>query len=155
VARGRGVATSLRGGTYNAAVAEVEVNRKSGRVRVTHIVVAQDNGLTINPRAVKLGIEAGVVQTVGRTLHEQVTFNRSNVTSLDWHGYPVIRFNDSPTVDVIHINRPDLPATGSGEPSVNPIAPAIGNAVFDATGVRIRNLPMRPTWVRAAFRQAA
>jgi CO/xanthine dehydrogenase Mo-binding subunit len=155
VVRGRGVATSLRGGTYNAAVAEVEVNRKSGRVKVTHIVVAQDNGLTINPRAVKLGIEAGVVQTVSRTLHEQVTFDRSNVTSVDWHGYPIIRFKDAPTVDVILLNRPDQRATGSGEPSVNPIAPAIGNAVYDATGVRIRSLPMRPAWVRAAFKNAA
>jgi CO/xanthine dehydrogenase Mo-binding subunit len=155
VLRGRGVATSLRGGTYNAAVAQVEVNRKTGRVRVTHITVAQDNGLTINPRAVKLGIEAGVVQTVSRTLHEQVTFDRSNVTSRDWHGYPIIRFNDAPTVDVLLLNRPDERATGSGEPSVNPIAPAIGNAVYDATGVRIRSLPMRPAWVRAAFKNAA
>src|SRR6185312_12540907 len=80
VARGRGVATSLRGGTYNAAVADVEVDRKTGRISVTHIFVAQDNGLTINPRALRLGIEAGVVQTVGRTLIEQVSFDRSNVT---------------------------------------------------------------------------
>jgi len=154
VARGRGVATSLRGGTYNAAVANVEVDRKTGRISVTHVVVAQENGLTINPRAVKLGIEAGVVQTVGRTLFEQVTFDRSNVTSLDWHGYPIIRFKDTPTVEVILLDNPGVPATGSGEPSVNPIAPAIGNAVFDATGVRIRSLPMRPSWVRAAFAQA-
>jgi nicotinate dehydrogenase subunit B len=153
IARGRGVATSLRGGTYNAAVADVEVDRKTGRIRVNHIVVAQDNGLTINPRAVKLGIEAGVVQTVSRTLYEQVTFDRSNVTSLDWHAYPIIRFKDAPTVEVILLNNPGLPATGSGEPSVNPIAPAIGNAVFDATGVRVRSLPMRPSWVRAAFAQ--
>jgi nicotinate dehydrogenase subunit B len=153
IARGRGVATSLRGGTYNAAVAEVEVDRKTGRISVNHIVVGQDNGLTINPRAVRLGIEAGVVQTVGRTLYEQVTFDRSNVTSLDWHGYPIIRFKDAPTVEVILLNNPSLRATGSGEPSVNPIAPAIGNAVFDATGVRVRSLPMRPSWVRAAFAQ--
>jgi CO/xanthine dehydrogenase Mo-binding subunit len=153
IARGRGVATSLRGGTYNAAVAEVEVDRKTGRIRVNHMIVAQDNGLTINPRAVKLGIEAGVVQSVGRTLYEQVTFDRSNVTSRDWHSYPIIRFKDAPTVDVILLDNPNLPATGSGEPSVNPIAPAIGNAVFDATGVRIRSLPMRPSWVKAAFAQ--
>jgi CO/xanthine dehydrogenase Mo-binding subunit len=155
IARGRGVATSLRGGTYNAAVANVEVNRRTGRVRVTHIVVAQDNGLTINPRAVKLGIEAGVVQSVSRTLHEQVTFDRSNVTSLNWHFYPITRFKDAPTVNVILLNRTDKPSTGSGEPSVNPIAPAIGNAVFDAIGVRIRSLPMRPAWVRAAIANAA
>jgi nicotinate dehydrogenase subunit B len=151
VARGRGVATSLRGGTYNAAVAEVEVDRKTGRIRVDHITVTQDNGLTINPRALELGIEANVVQAVSRALIEEVKFNRSNVTSLDWDGYPIIRFTDAPTVNVIAIDRPDLPATGSGEASCNPIAPAIGNAVFDAVGVRLRSLPMTPKRVRAAL----
>jgi CO/xanthine dehydrogenase Mo-binding subunit len=155
IARGRGVATSLRGGTYNAAVAEVEVNRKTGKIRATHIVIVQDNGLTVNPRAVKLGIEAGVVQTVGRTLLEEVKFNRSNVTSLDWDGYPIIRFMDVPSVDVISIDQPNLRATGSGEPSVNPIAPAIGNAVFDAVGIRLRSLPMTPKKVLAALKAAA
>jgi nicotinate dehydrogenase subunit B len=154
VARGRGVATSLRGGTYNAAVAEVEVDRKTGRIHVEHITVTQDNGLTINPRALELGIEANVVQAVSRALIEEVKFNRSNVTSLDWNGYPIIRFTDAPTVNVIAIDRPDLPATGSGEPSCNPIAPAIGNAVFDAVGVRLRSLPMTPKRVRAALEGA-
>ena len=92
--------------------------------------------MTINPRALKLGIEANVVQTVSRALIEEVTFSRSNVTALDWEGYPIIRFTEAPTVNVISIERPDLRATGSGEPSCNPIAPAIGNAVFDAVGVR-------------------
>ena len=124
------------------------MNRKTGKIRVTHIVVVQDNGLTINPRAAKLGIEAGVVQTVGRTLLEEVKFDRANVTSLDWDGYPIIRFLDAPTVDVILIDQPSLRATGSGEPSVNPIAPAIGNAVFDAVGVRLRSLPMKPAVVK-------
>ena len=87
VARGRGVATSLRGGTYNAAVAEIEVDRESGQIRVDHMIVVQDNGMTINPRALKLGIEANVVQTVSRALYEEVTFDRSNVTSLDWNDY--------------------------------------------------------------------
>jgi nicotinate dehydrogenase subunit B len=154
VARGRGVATSLRGGTYNAAVAEVEVDRATGRVRVDHMIMVQDNGMTINPRALVLGIEANVVQTVSRALIEEVTFDRSNVTSLDWNGYPIIRFTEAPTVDVIPIERPDLPATGSGEPSCNPIAPAIGNAVFDAVGVRLRTLPMTPDRVKAALNGA-
>ena len=155
VARGRGVATSLRGGTYNAAVAEVEVNRKTGKVRVNHVTMVQDNGMTINPRALKLGIEANVVQTVSRALMEEVTFSRSNVTALDWEGYPIIRFTEAPTVNVISIERPDLRATGSGEPSCNPIAPAIGNAVFDAVGVRLRSMPMNPKRVKAALSRAA
>jgi CO/xanthine dehydrogenase Mo-binding subunit len=155
VARGRGVATSLRGGTYNAAVVEVEVDRNSGKIRVDHVVMVQDNGLTINPRALKLGIEANVVQTVSRALMEEVTFDRSNVTSLDWESYPIIRFTDAPTVNVISIDRPEMRATGSGEPSCNPIAPAISNAVFDAIGVRLRSMPMNPKLVKAALRQAA
>jgi CO/xanthine dehydrogenase Mo-binding subunit len=151
IARGRGVAISTRTGSFNAEVAEVEVNRKTGKIRVTRIIAVQDNGLTINPRAVKLGIEAGVVQTVSRTLIEQINFNRSNVTSLDWATYPIIRFTDAPPVEVIILNHPEMPAAGSGEPSVNPVAPAIGNAVFDATGVRLRGMPMRPPIVREAL----
>jgi CO/xanthine dehydrogenase Mo-binding subunit len=154
VARGRGVATSLRGGTYNAAVAEVEVDRATGRIRVDHVVIVQDNGMTINPRALVLGIEANVVQTVSRALIEEVGFDRPNVTSLDWNGYPIIRFTEAPTVEVVSIDQPDLPATGSGEPSCNPIAPAIGNAVFDAVGIRLRSLPMTPARVKAALDEA-
>lgn len=115
------------------------------------MIVVQDNGMTINPRALKLGIEANVVQTVSRALIEEVTFDRSNVTSLDWEGYPIIRFTDAPTVDVISIDQPNMRATGSGEPSCNPIAPAIGNAVFDAVGVRLRSLPMTPGRLTAAL----
>ena len=154
VARGRGVATSLRGGTYNAAVAEVEVDRETGKIRVDHMIMVQDNGMTINPRALKLGIEANVVQTVSRALIEEVRFDRSNVTSLDWDDYPIIRFTEAPTVDVISIDQPNLRATGSGEPSCNPIAPAIANAVFDAVGVRLRSLPMTPDRVKAALEGA-
>ena len=152
IARGRGVGlSSTRTGSFNAEVAEVEVDRKTGKITVTKMYAVQDNGLTINPRAVKLGIEAGIVQTVSRTLIEQITFNRSNVTSLDWASYPIIRFNDAPPVEVTILDHPDMPAQGSGEPSVNPVAPAIGNAVFDATGVRLRGMPMRPPIVKQAL----
>ena len=92
----RGIAGSLRGGTYNAEVVEVVVDRDTGQVTVTKIWVVQDNGLTINPRAVILGAEAGVVQTVSRTLLEEVTFNRSTITSLDWVSYPILRFEAAP-----------------------------------------------------------
>ena len=118
------------------------------------MIVAQDNGMTINPRALKLGIEANVVQTVSRALYEEVEFDRSNVTSFDWADYRIIRFTEAPTVDVITIDRPNERATGSGEPSCNPIAPAIANAVFDAVGIRLRSLPMTPDRVRAALERA-
>jgi CO/xanthine dehydrogenase Mo-binding subunit len=154
VVTGRGVAISLRVGTYNAEVAEVEVNRLTGQVRVRRIVAGQDNGLTINPRAVRLHMEGGITQTVSRTLLEEVTFDRSNVTSLDWSSYPILTFQDAPEIETILVDRPDLPATGVGEPCINPVAPAICNAVFDATGVRIRRLPLRPDRVKASLEES-
>ena len=153
IATGRGVAISLRLGTYNAEVAEVEVNRATGKVRVTRIVAGQDNGLTINPRAVKLHMEAAITQTVSRTLLEEVTFDRSHVTSTDWSTYPILTFMDAPVIETILIDRPELPAAGVGEPACNPVPAAIANAVFDAIGVRIRQLPMRPHRVKAALQQ--
>lgn len=155
IATGRGVAVTLRGGTYNAEVAEVEVNRATGQVRVTRFVVGQDNGLTINPRAVKLHMEAGVTQTTSRTLLEEVTFDESNVTSTDWSKYPILTFMEAPVIETILIDRPEIAASGVGEPACCPVPAAIGNAVFDAIGVRMRQLPLRADRVKAAIRQAA
>ncbi|HEY8286349.1 MAG TPA: molybdopterin cofactor-binding domain-containing protein [Chloroflexota bacterium] len=154
MATGHGVAISLRNSTYNALVAEVEVDRTTGKVRVTRWVVGQDNGLAINPRALKLTMEAGVTQTTSRALLEEVTFDQSNVTSTDWSKYPILTFNDAPVIETVLINRPELPASGAGEPACCPVAAAISNAVFDAIGVRIRDLPMRPERVKAALDQA-
>jgi CO/xanthine dehydrogenase Mo-binding subunit len=154
IVSGRGVAISNRNGTLNTQVAEVSVNRVSGKVRVTRIWAAQDNGLTINPRAVKLQMETAITQTVSRTLLEEVTFDQSNVTSTTWATYPILTFIDAPHIETILIDRPELPATGVGEASVNPVAPSIANAIFDATGVRMRALPFRPDRVKAALQQA-
>jgi nicotinate dehydrogenase subunit B len=123
-------------------------------VRVTRWVVGQDNGLTINPRMVKLTMEAGVTQTTSRALIEEVTFDQSNVTSTTWATYPILTFEDAPVIETVLINRPEIPATGAGEPACCPVAAAISNAVYDATGVRIRDLPMRPDRVKAALQQA-
>ena len=153
-ATGRGVGISLRDGTYNALVAEVEVDRTTGKIRVTRWVVGQDNGLTINPRAIKLTMEAGVTQTTSRALLEEVTFDESNVTSTDWSKYPILTFSDAPVIETVLIDRPEIPASGAGEPACCPVAAAISNAVFDAIGVRIRDLPMRPERVKAALDQA-
>src|SRR5262249_32936693 len=114
----------------------------------------QDNGLTINPRAVQLTMEAGVTQTTSRALWEEVTFNRSNVTSTDWSTYPILTFKDAPVIETVLLNRPELPATGVGEPACCPVAAAISNAVFDAIGVRLRQLPMRADRVKALMHQA-
>jgi CO/xanthine dehydrogenase Mo-binding subunit len=129
----------------------VEVNRKTGKVRVTRFFAVQDNGLTINPQAVKAQMETAIVQTTSRALNEEVTFNRANVTSLDWQSYPIMRITDAPEVITTIIDRPDKPATGAGEAVCCPVAAAIGNAVFDAIGVRLRRLPLRPDRVQVAM----
>jgi nicotinate dehydrogenase subunit B len=151
VVSGRGLAMSLREGTYNAEVARVKVDRETGKVRVTHVYVVQDNGLTVNPTAVHRVIEAGVVQSTSRALKEEVSFNRSNVTIDDWHSYPILTMAESPKVATKIIDRPTIPSTGVGEMSATPVAAAIANAVFDATGARIRQLPLRPARVKAAL----
>jgi CO/xanthine dehydrogenase Mo-binding subunit len=155
IVTGRGVAISNRSGTLNAQVTEVSVNRVTGKVNVTRAWAAQDNGLTINPRAVKLHMETAITQTVSRTLLEELTFSESAVTSTTWATYPILTFMDAPRIETILIDHPELPATGVGEGSVNPVAPSIANAIFDATGVRIRALPFRPDRVKAALQQAA
>jgi CO/xanthine dehydrogenase Mo-binding subunit len=155
LAVGRGVGISLRDGTYNADVAEVEVNRKTGKVRVRHWWLAQDSGLVINPRTTKRQMSTGVTQTTSRALLEEVTLNGSTVTSTDWHTYPILRFKDAPSIHTMLLNHPELPATGAGEGACCPVAAAIGNAIFDATGVRIRDLPFRPKRVKAALAAAA
>ncbi len=150
-ATGRGIAVVLRDGTYAAGVAQVSVDPATGRVRVQSVTVAQDSGLVINPTAVERQVESCVLQTTSRAMLEEVTFDSSNVTSLDWTSYPILAMADAPRVRTELINRPEVPATGVGEPAVNLIAPAISNAIFDATGVRIRTLPFRPDAVKAAL----
>jgi nicotinate dehydrogenase subunit B len=154
VATGRGVAVSLRDGTYNAEIADVEVDRETGEIRVKHVYVAEDHGLTVNPRACVLGIEAGIVQTVSRTLLEQVRYTESAVTSVDWETYPILTFSGAPKVTTHIIERAELPATGVGEAHCCPVAAAVGNAVFDAVGIRLRALPMLPARVKQALAAA-
>jgi nicotinate dehydrogenase subunit B len=152
IATGRGVGLSTRNGTYVGTVAEVEVNRKTGAVRVTRFVCAHDCGLIINPEALRTTIEANLIQSLGRTLKEEVTFDRSNVTSVDWITYPVARASDVPDhVEIVLINHPELPSSGAGEPSSRATAAAIANAVFDATGARVRQAPLTPVRVKAAL----
>ena len=151
-ATGRGVGLSTRNGTYVGTVAEVEVNRKTGAVRVTRFVCAHDCGLIINPEALRTTIEANLIQSLGRSLKEEVTFDRSKVTSVDWITYPVARASDVPDrVEVILINHPELPSSGAGEPSSRATAAAIANAIFDATGARVRQAPLTPERVKAVL----
>jgi CO/xanthine dehydrogenase Mo-binding subunit len=155
VVTGRGIALGTRNGTYVGTIAEVQVNRKTGEVKITRLVCSHDCGLIINPDALKSTIAANLVQSLGRTTKEEVLFDRSNVTSVDWSTYRVARASDvPPVVDIVLINRPDLPPGGAGEPSSRPTAAAIANAVFDATGARVRKIPLTPENVKAALATA-
>jgi len=155
VAKGRGIAYLRYNNaiTYVAAVAEVEVNRSSGEIRVSRVCVSHDCGEMVNPNGVANQVEGGVLQTVSRTLMEAVTWDRSKVTSVDWASYPIMRFAQAPKVELALIDRPGAIAWGAGEPTACAIPAAIANAVFDATGVRLRSLPFTPDKVKAALAQ--
>lgn len=137
--------------TYVAAACEVAVNRSTGHVRATRFTIAHDCGLIINPDGVRAQIEGSVVQTLSRTLLEEVRWDDAHVTSTDWASYPILRFPDVPAIETVLINRPDQPAWGVGEPTCSVIAGAVGNAIFDATGVRLRTIPFTPARVKAAL----
>jgi nicotinate dehydrogenase subunit B len=140
--------------TYIGAVAEVEVDRATGEIRVSKFYVVHDCGQIINPNGVKAQIEGCVIQTVSRTLKEELTFDRGMVTSLDWASYPILTFPEVPQIEIDLIDRPTEKPWGAGEPTAALIPSSISNAVFDATGVRLRSVPLKPEKVRAALQTA-
>jgi len=149
---GRGIGYSQRNGTRVAVVAEVEVNRETGKIWARKFTVAHDCGLIINPDGLTKTIEGNIVQGLSRTLWEEVQFDDKAVTSVDWMTYPILDITDMPeSIDVVLVDRPDVPSSGAGEPSMRPTSAAIANAIFDATGVRIRRVPFSPERVKAAF----
>jgi len=150
-ATGRGVAISNRANTICGAVAEVEVDKSSGKVTVKRFTLSHDCGLIINPDGLKNQIEGNIIQGVSRALLEEVKFDTSGIKTLDWSSYPILRFPDIPEVEIVLIDRPEMPALGGGEPSSAPIAAAIANAIFDATGVRMREAPFTPERVLAGL----
>jgi CO/xanthine dehydrogenase Mo-binding subunit len=152
VAEGRGVAFARyeNDQAIVACIAEVQVERASGIVRVKRIVVAHDCGLIINPDGVKNQIEGNVIQSLSRALKEEVKFNEMRMTSTDWDTYPILTFSETPEIEIVLIDRPDQPAVGAGEPSTVTTAAAVANAVFDATGIRLRRIPFTPDRVRAS-----
>jgi len=161
VLTGRGIAYGFRGQTIVAEVAEVEVNRRTGRVWVKRIVCAHDCGLVINPEALRRTIEGGVLHSVSRALHEEVRFDGEKTTGVDWISHPTLRHADTPArIDVVLVNgdpnpkRPDLPHYGAGETSCKPMIAAVANAIFDAPGVRLRRVPFRDARVLAALKAA-
>jgi CO/xanthine dehydrogenase Mo-binding subunit len=153
VVKGRGIAYLRYNNaiTYVAAVAEVEVNKDTGEIRVTRVCVSHDCGEMVNPNGVANQVEGGVLQTVSRTLMEAVSWDRNKVTSVDWVSYPIMRHTQAPKVEVALIDRPGQVAWGAGEPTACAIPAAIANAVFDATGARLRSVPLTPDKVKAAL----
>jgi nicotinate dehydrogenase subunit B len=136
---------------YVATVAQVHVDTSSGAIRVQRIVTAHDCGLIINPDGLRNQIEGNVLQSLSRALYEEVTFDESHITSIDWDTYPILKFSDVPEVEVVLINHPDQPAVGAGEPATITTAPAIANAVYNAVGARVRQVPFTPQRIKAAL----
>ena len=152
IVRGRGFAYALYvhskfpgyGAAWSAWIADVAVNRATGDVSVTRVVAGQDSGLIINPDGVRHQIHGNVIQSTSRALMEEVSFDRTSVTAREWGAYPIIKFPDVPKIDVLMLPRQDQPPLGVGESASVPSAAAIANAIFDATGVRFRELPFTP-----------
>jgi nicotinate dehydrogenase subunit B len=153
VLNGRGIAYVhyKQAENYVAMSAEVAVDPASGAVRVLRVACAHDCGLMINPDAVKAQVEGCILQTLSRTLFEEVTFDHSRVTSTDWSTYSILTFSDAPQLDIALIDRPHERPLGAGEAAAAPVAAAVGNAIFDATGVRLRSAPFTPARVKAAL----
>jgi CO/xanthine dehydrogenase Mo-binding subunit len=156
VVKGRGISYVRYNNaiTYVATVAEVEVDRSTGQIRVTRLCIAHDCGQIINPDGVLNQIQGGAIQTVSRTLLEDVQWSGSKIESVDWATYPILRFPDVPRVEAVLIDRPGQPTWGAGEQTPTTIPAAIANAVFDATGVRLREIPFTPERVKVALAAA-
>jgi CO/xanthine dehydrogenase Mo-binding subunit len=149
---GTGIAYAQRSGSVNAVVAETVVDPASGRIHVRRIWVGADHGLVVNPFTLDRTIEGNLLQAMSRTLFEEVQFTRDGVRSLDWQSYPILEAADAPDdVQIRHVNRPELGPQGAGEPTTRVMPAAIANAVFDATGVRLRRVPFTRARVKAAL----
>jgi nicotinate dehydrogenase subunit B len=159
VLTGRGIAYSFRGQTVVAEIAEIEVNVRTGRVWVKRLAAAHDCGLVINPESLRRTVECAMLHSLSRTLYEEVQFDSEKVTSVDWNSHPTLTHADVPEeIRVVLVNgdpnpnRPDLPPYGAGEAACKPMLAAVGNAIYDATGVRLRRIPFRAHRVLAALK---
>ena len=149
--RGIGFAKYKNIAGYCAVALEVEVNRQNGRIRVLRAVASADCGHMVNPDGVSNQIEGGLIQSLSWTLKEEVQMDKTRVLSKDWNSYPILTFSEVPPVDIVLIDRPGQPFLGTGEASQGPSGAALANAVFDATGVRFRTLPLTPDRVLQAL----
>jgi nicotinate dehydrogenase subunit B len=153
VGRGRGICFThyKHSETYVAMGMEVAVERASGKIRVETVYCAHDCGQIINPDTVRAQVEGCIIQTLSRTLMEEVKFDRDRVTSVDWVSYPILRFSEVPRIEIELIDRPKEKPVGAGEAACTAVGAALANAVFDATGARLRTVPFTPERVKAAL----
>ena len=151
IVTGRGVAYTQRTNTIVAIVADVEINEKTGAIRVPRVTVAHDCGLIVNPAALRRVIEGNVCQGLSRTIHEEVQFDRKGVRSVDWLTYPILDITEAPpVVDIVLLNHPEAISTGAGEATMRPLAAAVNNAIFEATGIRIRRAPLNAARIKTS-----
>jgi nicotinate dehydrogenase subunit B len=151
--RGRGIAFARykNYAGFCAVAMEVEVNRRNGRVRVVRVATAADSGHVVNSDGIANQIEGGVVQSLSWSLKEEVKFDKTKVLSEDWASYPILTFSEVPPIEVVVIDRPGEPYLGTGEASQGPTSAALANAIFDATGVRFRQVPFTPERIKAGL----
>jgi CO/xanthine dehydrogenase Mo-binding subunit len=154
VVPGRGITLSSHApDAWGAVVADIEVNKKTGKIVAKHMYGVQDSGLAINPGDIENLMSGGMIHGLSRAF-EEVRFTKTNVTSLDWATYPILRFKDSPNTTTAVITNPSLLPKGAGEEVHDNVASVIANAFFDATGVRMREVPFTPARVRAVLKAA-
>ena len=139
-------------GSFIAVVADVEVHRATGKVTVKRVTVANDSGTLINPGNMKLVIEGNVIQGLSRSLHEEVTFDRNRVTAVDWASYPILDSTEVPeAIDIVLLGTQANPPGGAGEPALVCMPSAVANAIYNATGTRIRRFPYTAQRVKQAL----
>ena len=152
--RGIGFARYANHHAYAAVIVDVTVDDDTAAIRLDRAVIAADAGEIVDPDGLVNQLEGGLVQSASWTLKEQVTFDDTRVTSVDWDTYPILRFADAPEIETVLVDRPGEPFLGAGEATQGPTAAAIANAVFDATGLRLRDVPFTPEAVRRAAARA-
>jgi CO/xanthine dehydrogenase Mo-binding subunit len=149
--RGVGVACGIDAGTYDTLMVEVAVDKATGKVQVKRVVCAQDQGVIVNPEGSLQQVEGCITMGLGYTFSEEIRFKGGEVLDKNFDTYAIPRFSQVPKIDTVFIDAPEVPAQGCGEPAIVPFGAAVANAIFDAAGARVRQLPMTPARVKKAM----